>query len=199
MTQRDEALERADRWIQNLPPIYRIEKGTNREQTAVQLLHLSVEHHSGIVTLVQNEQFSPAFALMRPQQEAWLRAIWARSQATDNELKRFLDGSDKRGPSLKKIIDALADKEERAVLQANYDTVYHHLCDYTHGGANQIKARDHIEGVQTFFTDESIRWLVDSSARMSYLALMEMAEVIDDSQLLQFIHAHFLSVYPCPS
>ena len=49
---------------------------TNRRRVAVALLHLSVEHQTGIHVLVDNGVIGSAFAPIRPQFETFVRGAW---------------------------------------------------------------------------------------------------------------------------
>lgn len=182
--------------MRHIPQIKRVAEGTAREQIAIALCQLSVEHHSGIITLTQNSQWSPAFALFRPQMEAWLRSQWVRYIVTEDRLAQFMSGDATINPPPRQIILAIPDEEERAVLINNYDTTWSGLCDYTHGGAMQIKARLQPDGIETKFPDDHIAGLVNASTRLAYLAMMEMAELLKDEELHTSVHSLFVSIYP---
>ena len=49
---------------------------TPRRKLSVTLHHLSIEHHSAIHTLVDLHGWGSAFALLRPQFEAYVRGYW---------------------------------------------------------------------------------------------------------------------------
>lgn len=206
-----EELTRTDKFNQGIPQIKMVEAGTWREKLAVALCHLSIEHHHGVITLSQDRHYSPALALFRPQMEAWLRSMWVDQMATDGELNAFMDGeefvmvpSSKNDGTLKKkripppirdIILSIKDEGERQALLDNYDSTWSVLCDFTHGGALQIKARLQSDGMRTIYPERNIAGLIHASTRLQYLAMMEMAELLNDADLGRYIHDLFNSIY----
>lgn len=198
MTLREDALLRAHQFMHGLPELRTLADGTWREMVAINFAHLSVEHHSGIVVLVQEEQYSPAFALFRPQMEAWLRALWARWIAAEDRLRAFIEGDASINPKPRHIITQLPNDEEREALLQQYDQSWSHLCDFTHGGALQIQARMQEHGVQTFFADDTIRGLVDASPTMAYLTVLEMSELMKAPELTTEVQQLYASLYHSP-
>lgn len=49
-----------------------------------------IEHHVGLITLCEQRIFGPAFALVRPMVEAYLRGIWLERLSTPTAIARFL-------------------------------------------------------------------------------------------------------------
>lgn len=201
-----------EKFMRQIPQIRRVAEGTRRDQIAVALCQLSIEHHDGLITLVQDGQFSPAFAMFRPQMEAWLRSLWVSGQAPDNELEAFMAGEefvpamnpktslmDKKKripPSIKESIGDIKDANERDALLENYEKTWKFLCDLTHGGAYQINARLQEHGIEARYPEEHIGGLVHASTRLSYLAMMEMGERLQDEELMDSVHNIFTSIYP---
>lgn len=58
------------------------------------LFHLCVEHQQGIYTLTKEELLGSAFALLRPQFEAYVRGVWYHHCASESKLDSFLKGSE---------------------------------------------------------------------------------------------------------
>lgn len=213
MTRTHEELVLNEKFLQQIPQVKGVAEGTRREQIAVALCHLSVEHHSGLITLIKERHFSPALALFRPQMEAWLRSMWASQQASEEELQAFMNGGEfvllankKSGgaqrkripPPIREIIENVGDDDEREALLSNYNSTWKSLCDMTHGGSLQVNARLQGHGIETIYPDLHIGGLVHASTRLAYLAMMEMSEVLRDPEMRDDIHELFLSVYPTP-
>ncbi|MGJ7541903.1 DUF6988 family protein [Variovorax sp. LT1R16] len=214
MTRTHDELVLNEKFLQQIPQIKRVAEGTWREQIAIALCHLSIEHHSGLITLIQERQLSPALAMFRPQMEAWLRSMWVSQQAPEKELQAFMKGEEfvlvanKRNggvdkkkripPPIREIIERVRDDVEREALLSNYDSTWKSLCDMTHGGPLQVNARLQAHGIETIYPDLHIGGLVHASTRLAYLAMMEMAEVLHDPELRDGIHELFLSIYPTP-
>lgn len=67
---------------------------TTRARVSVALQHLCIEHHQGAHLLVDNDVRGSAFALRRPQFEAYTRAHWQFCCATDTQLEDFVQGGE---------------------------------------------------------------------------------------------------------
>lgn len=63
---------------------------TLRARVAVALHHLCLEHHYAGHVLIENDVRGSAFALYRPQFEAYVRAKWYFDCASDAELEKFV-------------------------------------------------------------------------------------------------------------
>lgn len=62
-------------------------KSTERNRVVAALFHLSLEHHGSIHLLVQHKHNGSAFALLRPQFEAYVRGLWFMKCATQEQLQ----------------------------------------------------------------------------------------------------------------
>ncbi len=62
---------------------------TKRLRLSLSLLHLCVEHQTGIHVLVDHGVIGSAFALIRPQFEAYLKGVWFHRCATDEQISAF--------------------------------------------------------------------------------------------------------------
>lgn len=63
----------------------------DRRGTALLAMHDQViEHHVGLVTLVEQRMFGPALALVRPMIETYLRGVWLEKLSTPAAITRFL-------------------------------------------------------------------------------------------------------------
>lgn len=164
---------------------------TNRRRVAIALLHLCVEHQTGIHLLVDNGVIGSAFALIRPQFEAYVRGAWIHRCASDEQVAGFLQGSEP--PKLSQLIAAIEKIEafEEGFLGRIKTEAWRNLNDFTHGGVTQVKARVTANEVVSNYKHEHICGILQSSATFSLLAAVGIASVVEDSELavkLQAIH-----------
>lgn len=105
----DKAIEQSRRWMTEVVTLIdgTSFETTTRSRVSVSLQHLCIEHHTGIHTLVDHGVLGSAFALFRPQFEAYVRGAWYHFCAAEDELLRFLRGA--QPPP----IDALIEQLER--------------------------------------------------------------------------------------
>jgi hypothetical protein len=156
---------------------------TDRLRVAVSLLHLSIEHQTGIHVLVEHGVIGSAFALMRPQFEAYLRGVWFHRCATDTQVSGFLSG--KEPPKVGNLIAAVHELEgyEEGYLGKARAEIWSNLNDFTHGGAIQVKARITRDGIVSNYLHEHIAGLLQSAATLSLLSGVAIAKAVGDSAL----------------
>ena len=103
----EKAIEQSRRWMIDVATLVdgTTFDTTTRSKISVSLQHLSIEHHTGIHTLVDHGVLGSAFALFRPQFEAYVRGVWYHFCATEDDLLRFLSGS--QPPHIDTLIEQL--------------------------------------------------------------------------------------------
>ncbi len=156
---------------------------SNRNRVAVSLYHLCIEHHTGIHTLVDNNVYGSAFALVRPQFEAFVRGAWYHRCASDNQIDKFLRGGEP--PPIKEQIETLEalDGFSGGFLKGIKDNAWKNLSDFTHGGAIQVKARNTTDEVVSRYKSEHVAGIVSMSVTLSLLAAVGISAVAGDDML----------------
>ena len=100
----------------------------------------ALEHHSGIALLFSMQVCSPAFALLRPLFEAYVRGAWLSDCATDIEIADFASGNWQKTP----LIDALIKRLEQTptfsdeILSKSKTMNWEAFCGFTHSGIQQV-------------------------------------------------------------
>ncbi|WP_176042768.1 DUF6988 family protein [Burkholderia stabilis] len=170
-------------------------KTTLRARVAVALHHLSIEHHLAGHVLVENDVRGSAFALYRPQFEAYVRANWYFDCASDEELEKFVQGGEP--PKMHQLTTDLAGTLGQAgeIIRSVKDQAWRSMCAFTHGGAVQVKARAIKDEIRQSFTDEHTSKLIDSMAMLSYLGALGIAKVADDGELAQRLYERHREIY----
>ena len=82
---------------------------SNRSRISVSLLHLSIEHQKGIHVLVGNNVIGSAFALLRPQFEAYVRGLWYNRCSTEKDLEKFISGNEP--PRINDLISSIEETQ----------------------------------------------------------------------------------------
>ncbi|MGF6637286.1 DUF6988 family protein [Paraburkholderia sp. MM6662-R1] len=168
---------------------------TLRARVAVALHHLCIEHHQAGHVLVDNDVRGSAFALYRPQFEAYVRANWYYDCATDAELEKFVQGGEP--PKMHDLANDLegALGQPGEIIRRVKDQAWRSMCAFTHGGAVQVKARAVKDEIRQSFTDGHVSQLIDSMAVLSYLGALGIAKVADDGQLAQRLNERHQEIY----
>jgi hypothetical protein len=100
-----------------------------------------IEHHCGISLLIKSKIYASAFALVRPLFETFVRGVWLKNCASDDELKKFNDDSlNKKFGVLLRDIEKL-DGFSSKVLSHLKEQAWSEMCGFTHGGIQQIGRR----------------------------------------------------------
>ncbi|GMT42456.1 MAG: hypothetical protein IEMM0002_0867 [bacterium] len=118
-------------------------KPTDKNTIGAALLHLSIEHHGGISILVANKHYGSAFALLRPQFEAFVRGAWYLHCANDKQVAGYQEYEEP--PRIKELIADIKNtpdcKNLGDVLEEIKKKIWDILCGYTHGGYYQVISR----------------------------------------------------------
>jgi hypothetical protein len=156
---------------------------TNRLRVSVSLSHLCVEHQKGIHVLVEHGVIGSAFALFRPQFEAYLRGVWFHRCATDAQVSGFLVGEEP--PKVRVLMEAVQKLEgyEEGSLGRFKKEIWRNLNDFTHGGAIQVKARITEDEIICNYHPKHIAGLLQSAATMSLLAGAAIASAVNNNEL----------------
>lgn len=168
---------------------------TNRARVSISLYHLCIEHYTGIHTLATHGVFGSAFALYRPQFEAYVRGAWLHFCASERHIGQFLKGNDP--PSIGTLIQELETKGafDSGSLGHMKKQVWSNLNDFTHGGATQVKARNTPDGIVQSYKLEDVASLVTASATLSLLAGVGIAAVCESDALAVSLRDGYRSVY----
>lgn len=138
--------------------------------------HVAIEHHQGVVALVQDGIWGSALALLRPQFEAYVRGEWLMHAATDADIERA--GRDEfPNDFFGRIVRDLEQpgllKKARGgpALSNIKGEPWQRLCSLTHTGFHQIGARITPEGIGCEFPESEI---TDALGISDLVALMSM-------------------------
>lgn len=191
LPQLEDVVDRSERWMGECASLI---NGTsflrsNRLRVAIALLHLSIEHHQGVHVLVSQGLVGSALALLRPQFETYVRGVWFHHCASDKQIADFLKGVEP--PGVGKLIGAVEKVEgfNCGTLGELKKSIYDNLCDFTHGGATQVKGRNSMDEVVSNYLPGHLIGVLEASLVLSLHAAIAIATAAEDvalsNQLLQ--------------
>jgi hypothetical protein len=193
----EEALQRSGDWMVWCSELVEgaTFDSTLRARVAVSLHHLCIEHHQAAHVLIDNDVRGSAFALYRPQFEAYTRAMWFHACASDAALEDFVRGAEP--PPMRELASDLAGTigNPGEVIRRVKEQSWRSMCAFTHGGAIQVKARAMKDEIRQSFTDEHTRQLIDAMASLSYLGALGIAAVADNEELAKSLQARHRAIY----
>ena len=168
----------------------------NRSRVAAALHQLSVEHFTGIHVLVATGVHSAAFALYRPQLEAFIRGAWYHRCATDEEVSSLIAGKEPPSPAVQMAALERSGAFEPGSLLRLKDMTWRNLCDFTHGGTIQVKVRASTLGeIAPDFKTEHVAALLNASAATALLACVGLAAVAEREQVAVSLQSAFKAIY----
>jgi hypothetical protein len=112
-----------------------------RSRLAAGCLHLMLEHHDGIILLIDHGAYGSAFALLRLAFESYVRGVWLSQCATEEELEAFK--KEKLGKSFGSLIKELEQRPgfSSGVLSIAKQQSWGFLNSLTHSGFAQVVRR----------------------------------------------------------
>lgn len=152
------------------------------------LLDLAIEHHVGIVGLVDGRVYGSSFALLRAQFEAYVRALWLRYCATVPQLEAFIE-KDALPPKLS-FGDMIAAIEQQPafatkVLSGIKAAAWTPMNGYTHGGMHQIARRAKDGSIEPNYDPDEVVEVLKAAGTFALMALQQIAVLADASELIE--------------
>jgi hypothetical protein len=170
-------------------------KAGNATRVPAVLLDLAAEHHVSIVHLVAGRMNGSAFALLRPEFEAFVRAVWLQLCATTAELEAFVE-KDELPLTLGGMIEAVEGHPHFAdnVLSGLKTSAWKAMCGYTHGGMLQVARRLKEDSIQPNYDPEEIIEVLKASGTFALMALLQIARLSRKSELEKEVAARLAGV-----
>ena len=156
-----------------------------RLQFAMAFQHLAIEHSQAIISLVDNELYGSALALQRPLFEAVVRGVWLRYTATPHEVERAAKGKFPSFETMTSNSPKSMNQSDDPPLQVLKHRWWSQLCDYTHGGPEQLLARLDHTGVRAIYLDEQVLAALRWSDTVQLFAGIQMADAANNAPLAQ--------------
>jgi hypothetical protein len=168
---------------------------TVRNRVAASLFHLCTEHQQSAHTLTNHGLLGSAFALMRPQFEAYVRGVWYHRCASDSKLNSFVKGAEP--PKISALINEigiLSDFDSQSLLETKR-AVWGVLNDFTHGGSVQVRARITANEIDRNYKSEHIIGMLRWSSVLSFMGYVGMAAIAENDVLANNLLDNFHSIY----
>jgi hypothetical protein len=160
-------------------------KGDHRHRIPGQLFDLSIEHHSGIISLISMRIYASAFALVRCAFECFVRGAWIHYCASDEEIEAFVE-KDIIAPRFGALIKAIEERPEFAgeFLSTVKDSAWNAMNGYTHGGVHQVSRRMQGDYIEPAFEDASLLEVIRFCRTMALIAFGQIAGLAGRSDLV---------------
>lgn len=193
------ALDQSEQWMHSCVAIVNTltVPTTNRSRVAAALHQLSIEHYTGVHVLVETGVYSAAFALYRPQFEAYLRGAWYHRCATDSQVSDLIAGGEPPRPTDQMVALENCGAFDVGSLQKLKKIAWKNLCDFTHGGSIQVKIRAARLGeIALDLKPKHIAAMLTASATTALMACVGLAAVAENEQVALKLSEEFHGIYP---
>lgn len=142
------------------------------------LYYISMQHASGALILLLEDRHAPAFALLRPIYETYMRSVWYSVKASDNERLKV---SEDFFPSLKLIVESIKNDDGAVNIIKQYENIKV-FNSYIHGGVFQIFNHLNDTSLESSFTYKDKLKLIDFSVRLAIASSIQFCFLIQASQ-----------------
>jgi hypothetical protein len=150
----------------------------NRDGVRLLYWSLIFEHHQGILLLLRTKHYAPAFALMRPIAEAFLR-LHLVMHGTEAQLAAIKDGAYNTDfAGIGEQIDQMAGLEE-PLLGAFFKKHTKILHGFTHGGLEQLMRRSDGPDIIANYPDDEVRDVVNFTTMFAFLTAVHVADYLN--------------------
>lgn len=141
---------------------------------AVSCYDVVIEHHVGIVTLLRSRVNGSAFALVRPLFETFVRGVWLRHCASDEQIDLYV--KDKLDLKFWRLLEAVEkiDGFEDGVLSGLKKSAWHAMNSYTHGGIQQAGRRTSGAYIEPYFAEEEIVEVIKVAGSFALFAFQQI-------------------------
>lgn len=139
-----------------------------------------IEHHVGILGLVDHHVYGSAFALLRASTESLVRGVWLQNCASADQLDTFTDND--KLPRKLTFNDMVAACEaatgfEEAWWLKSLTASWDAMNSYTHSGTLQLGRRLQGKEIYPNYEPEEIIEVLRASATSALVALKQIAKI----------------------
>lgn len=157
----------------------------DKDKWAFSCFDIVIEHHSSIVGLSDLKLYGSALALLRVQYEAFIRGLWLRYVATENDLSRFK--RDKIKPNFHELTVAVESARgiKSGLLSHIKDRQWAIFNSFTHTGVEALLRRmgENTTGYDNYKNEDIINGLKFSGLILLFCA-SEMAILTGNNELI---------------
>lgn len=167
-----------------------------RNRVSGALFHLSLEHHGAIHILATHAthathasypHYGSAFALFRPQFEAFVRGVWYCKCASEKQLQDFISGNEP--PTINVLIGDIEKLSNYSIggLAEIKKNIWSVLCSYTHGGSVQVASFNSQSDIKSNFSEDQVYELFSKVCAVTLMVIVEFMTLLGKEHLNESI------------
>lgn len=148
---------------------------TVKNRTASACFSIAQDHHTAIVFLMKNTFYSSSFALLRSLFEAYLRGLWLKHCATEEQANAFLKGCEPPKTMVAEI-EATPDFSDGVLSRIKKEN-WSFMCAFTHTGGLHLQRWQSTDAIEPKFDEKELEDCLNCAelfGAMSGLALVQL-------------------------
>lgn len=148
---------------------------TIKNRAASTCFGIAKDHHAAIVFLMKNTFYSSSFALLRSLFEAYLRGLWLKHCATEEQANNFFKGA---GPPKAMVteIEAIPDFSDGVLTRIKKEN-WSFMCAFTHTGGLHLQRWQSADVVEPKFDKEELEECLNCAELFGAMAGLELAQL----------------------
>ncbi|WP_050470629.1 DUF6988 family protein [Herbaspirillum chlorophenolicum] len=154
-----------------------------RSKLSIGCLHSATEHQASITLLYSMQMYGSAFSLLRVLFESTIRGMWLSRAASEEDLKRFINGVKKEFGDLVKEVEATA-PDLNGSLTALKNLHWNAMNGFTHTGIHQVSRRHGATALGAFYAESDLMKLLKATSVLGILAYGEIIELSQSPEVL---------------
>jgi hypothetical protein len=172
-----------------------------RELIVLGCFDIAVEHAAGITILADRQTWAPAFALLRPLLDSYVRGVWLAICATDEQLALFETNELRHTVQFRHMVEAIEAEVEAKIgpsdlLSTLRKTGWNLMSDFTHTGYEHVTRRLSALHLGANYPPEEIEqalWLTGALALLAAIITADVAKKAEVVTALQTRAKEFAS------
>ena len=158
---------------------------TRRFLLAISAFDVVLDYFTGITASIEKRAYGSGFALVRSIFEVFVRAVWLKDCANDEELAAF--ERDEYARNFNLILSKVEELEafKSGTLSDLKKQAWAAMNSYTHGGIHQIARRVKGNAIDPNYLDEEIIEVLRMGQMFALLAFIQIVQVSSRADLEQ--------------
>lgn len=148
---------------------------TEKNRAAAASFGIAQDHHAAIVLLIKSGFYSSSFALLRSLFEAYLRGLWLKHCATDEQVSAFFRGGEPPKTMIAEIetIEAFTGGVLSRIKKNNWSA----MCAFTHTGGLHLQCWQSEDSVEPIFSPEELEECLNCAELFGAMAGLELVQL----------------------
>jgi hypothetical protein len=151
---------------------------TDRHRIVGAAFAIATDHHAAIVVLMRHTLYSSSFALLRVLFEAYLRGLWLKYCASDEQASRVFHGEEPPKTMVAEIeaTEAFSNGELSHIKKKSWGA----MCAYTHTGGLHLQRWQSESAVEPTFDEDELEECLNAAELFGAMACLELVQLSKD-------------------